>query len=427
MAAKKKTRTKAKRKPAARKSSRKAPRKARAAKRPSRAAKKAAARKVAGAARSLEQRAASRLIVGFDGTEMTPELGELVDSGISGVILFRRNVQSPEQVARLNAAIVERAARPFFVSVDQEGGPVQRLRAPFTEFPPHGVLGAIDDADLTMKVASVMARELKCLGFNVDYAPVADVNTNPQNPVIGIRSFGADPEKVACHVKAWIRGMQHAGVMACAKHFPGHGDTSLDSHYALPSLPHGRDRIDEIELVPFRASIQEKVGSIMTAHVVFEALDREVPATLSRTVLAGLLRKELRYGGLVISDDLEMKAVADHWGVPEAAVRSLEAGADILLVCKTRELVLQSIESIAKGLESKRLDARASAAVDARIDAARKRFLRGQKPANADDVSRIVGCPLHKDVAAEVAKRAAAAGVPWAPPTPAAASPVSTT
>lgn len=432
MAAKRKGQRAAKRKPL-RKSAGKPARQTRAGttRKKLTPARKAGSRKPArnapGTALSLERRAASRLIVGFDGTEMTPELGDLVDRGISGVILFRRNVQNPEQVARLNAAIVERAGRPFFVSVDQEGGPVQRLRAPFTEFPPHGVLGAIDDADLTMKVASVMARELKCLGFNVDYAPVADVNTNPQNPVIGVRSFGDDPERVACHVKAWIRGMQHAGVMACAKHFPGHGDTSLDSHYALPSLPHGRERIEEIELVPFRAAIREKVGSIMTAHVVFEALDREVPATLSRAVLAGLLRKELRYGGLVISDDLEMKAVADHWGVPEAAVRSLEAGADILLVCKTRGLVLQSIEAIAAALGSKRLDVRGSASVDARIEAARKRFLRGQKPAPPEDVLRVVGCPLHKDVAAEVAARAAAAGVPWSPPTPAAASPVSTT
>lgn len=401
-----------------------ASKKARTAKK--RPAPRRATKKRAGTALSLEQRAASRLIVGFDGTEMTPELGALIDTGISGVILFRRNVQSPEQVARLNAAIVERAARPFFVSVDQEGGPVQRMRTPFTEFPPHGVLGAIDDADLTHKVASVMARELKAIGFNLDYAPVADVNTNPANPVIGIRSFGSDPAKVACHVKAWIRGMQGAGVMACAKHFPGHGDTSTDSHYALPSLAHGRARIDEIELVPFRASIQEKVGSIMTAHVVFQAIDPKVPATLSRTVLSGLLRKELRYRGLVISDDLEMKAVADHWGVPEAAVLSLEAGADILLVCKTRDLVLGSIDAIAKALESKRLDSRSSAAVDERIDAARKRFLRKQSPANAGDVTRVVGCPLHKDVAAEVARRATVAGIAWAPPTPAASSPVST-
>ena len=375
----------------------------------------------------LEWRAASRLIVGFDGTEMTPELGALIDTGISGVILFRRNCLRPEQVARLNAAIVQRAARPFFVSVDQEGGPVQRMRTPFTEFPPHGVLGAIDDPDLTAKVASVMARELKAIGFNVDYAPVADVNTNPSNPVIGIRSFGADPERVACHVQAWIRGMQGAGVMACAKHFPGHGDTSLDSHYALPSLPHGRKRIDQIELVPFRASIKERVGSIMTAHVVFQALDAKVPATLSKTVLAGLLRKELKYRGLIISDDLEMKAVADHWGVPEAAVLSLEAGADIVLVCKTRDLVLGSIEAIAKALESKRLDDKGSSAVDERLAAARTRFLRKQLPADPAEVARVVGCPLHKDVAAEVARRATSAGIAWAPPTPAASSPVSTT
>ena len=165
----------------------------------------------------------------------------------------------------------------------------------------------------------------------------------------------------------------------------------------------------------------------MTAHVVFQALDAKVPATLSKTVLAGLLRKELKYPGLVISDDLEMKSVADHWGVPEAAVLSLEAGADVVLVCKTRDLVFGSIDAIAKAIESKRLDAKSSAAVDERLAAARTRFLRKQTPADPAEVTRVVGCPLHKDVAAEVARRATAAGIAWAPPTPAASSPVSTT
>ena len=388
--------------------------------------KPAAAEKALKIVRELKHRAASRLVIGFDGTAMTRELGELIDAGIAGVILFRRNCESPEQVAALNKAIFERARRPFFVSVDQEGGPVQRLRAPFTEFPPHGVLGAIGDTDLTKRVAGVVAKELKTLGFNVDYAPVADVNTNPKNPVIGIRSFSADAETVSDHVRAWIKGMQGAGVMACAKHFPGHGDTSLDSHLALPKLTHDRKRIEKVELVPFRAAVAARVGSIMTAHVVFQALDKGVPATLSRKVLTGLLRDSLGFGGLIISDDLEMKAVADTVGVPQAAVQSLDAGADLLLVCRTRGLVLDTLEALTDALADARLDSKAQAVSERRIAKSLASF---GKPLRVDPakVMKVVGSKPHTRLAAEVAKRAKEAGVAWAPPTPAASSPVAAT
>ena len=384
---------------------------------------------------STSERAAGRFIVGFDGTAMTPDLEELLRMGVAGVILFRRNVVDPRQVAELNAAIVRATrGRPVFISVDQEGGPVQRLRAPFTEFPPHGVLGKIDDPALTTKVAATMARELRALGFNTDYAPVADVNTNPTNPVIGIRSFSADPARVAVHVKAWIKGMQDQGVMACAKHFPGHGDTSVDSHHDLPSVPHPIARMREVELVPFRAAVAARVGSVMTAHVVFQALDADRPATLSKKVLGGLLRTKMGYKGLIISDDLEMKAIADRVGVPAAAVQSLAAGADLLLICKTRSLVLESIDAVAKALERGPVKASAPDA-ERRIMVAVKRFLIGtgkkgdglHRPVDPAKVMKVVGSAKNGKVATEVARRGEKAGIAWAPPTPAASSPVSTT
>ena len=355
--------------------------------------------------------------------------------GVAGVILFRRNVVDPRQVAELNAAIARATrGRPVFISTDQEGGPVQRLRAPFTEFPPHGVLGAIDDPALTRKVATTMARELRALGFNTNYAPVADVNTNPANPVIGIRAFSDDPARVSVHVREWIKGMQDTNVMACSKHFPGHGDTSVDSHHDLPVVPHDKKRIRDVELVPFRASIAARVGSIMTAHVVFQALDPDRSATLSKKVLTGLLRKQMGYKGLIISDDLEMKAIADRVGVPTAAVDSLAAGADLLLVCKSRELILESIEAVAKALERGAVKTTAPDA-ERRILAAVKRFLIGSgrkgdglhRPVDPARAMKIVGSARHTKVAAEVARRAAKAGIAWAPPTPTAISPVSTT
>ena len=372
---------------------------------------------------SFARRAASRFVVGFDGTSLTPDLRELLDLGIGGVILFRRNVVDPWQVASLNAEILRHAKRPIFVSVDQEGGPVQRLRAPFTEMPPHGVLGKIGDPALTQKVASVIARELLALGFNADYAPLADVNTNPANPVIGIRSFGETPDLVGCHAAAWIDGMQGAGMMACAKHFPGHGDTSQDSHYDLPKLGHARARMDSIELPPFAKCIEHEVASIMTAHVVFETLDPGVPATLSRKVLTGLLRESMKYEGLIVSDDLEMKAIADTVGVAKSAVLSIEAGADVLLVCKSRDRVLESIEALAKRFEKGLPEG--TDASEARIARTLKKYV-----APIPDLAQargVVGSDRHRALADEIAVRAREKGIAWTPSSAVASSPVSTT
>ena len=372
---------------------------------------------------ALVRRAAGRFVIGFDGTTLTAELRELIELGIGGVILFRRNVVDPFQVAALNAEILRAANRPLFVSVDQEGGPVQRLRAPFTEFPPHGVLGKIDDSALTQKVASVIARELGALGFNADYAPLADVNTNAANPVIGIRSFGETPELVGCHAAAWIDGMQGAGMMACAKHFPGHGDTSQDSHYSLPRLSHGVARMEAIELPPFAKCIEHRVASIMTAHVVFEQLDPGVPATLSRKVLTGLLREKMGYDGLIVSDDLEMKAIADTVGVAPSAVQSIEAGADILLVCKSRDRILESIEAVAKRFEKGLPDG--TDAADARIAKTLAAY-RATVP-DEKNARRVIGADPHRALVDDIAARAKAKGIAWTPSAAVASSPVSTT
>ncbi len=261
---------------------------------------------------------------------------------VGGVILFSRNIESPTQVRTLVEGLHAAAPpeAPTVVAIDQEGGRVQRLRDPWTHWPPMRTLGDRDDLPTTRTFATALARELADLGIHMDFAPVVDVDTNPDNPVIGDRSFGRDAARVARHAAQVVEGLQEQRVAACAKHFPGHGDTDLDSHLQLPTLAHDLARLREVELPPFAAAIEAGVASIMTAHVVFEAIDAKRPATLSPDVMA-LLREELGYDGVVFSDDLEMKAVADHYQPRDMVDGALEAGVDALLVC--RDLALSRV------------------------------------------------------------------------------------
>ncbi len=294
--------------------------------------------------RAVERDAAHVLVAGYVGDAPPPSLTRLP---LGGVILFSRNLGESLEETAARVEAIERSLRdPALVAIDQEGGRVARLRDPFLRLPPMRALGIIDDVALTERVGGALGRGLSSLGFGVDFAPVLDVDTNPDNPVIGDRSFGADPETVTRHGLALARGLGSAGVVACAKHFPGHGDTDLDSHLALPVLRHARERLDAVELAPFRTAAAAGVPTIMTAHVVFESLDAAVPATLSRRVVSDLLRGEMGYRGVIVSDDLEMKAVADRWGVAESAVQAIEAGCDVLLVCKLEENVLAAHEAL---------------------------------------------------------------------------------
>jgi len=289
------------------------------------------------------------LFAGFDGLELPEDLARLIAAGrVGGVVLFARNVGDPDQVRTLNAALHACAPEdaPLLISIDQEGGRIQRLRDPWTQWPPMQRLGEADDPELTAAVARALAVELSDLGIGLDFAPCVDVDTNPANPIIGDRSFGREATRVAAHAAHFIRAMQDAGVASCAKHFPGHGDTACDSHLELPRLDHDLTRLRAVELPPFASAIEAEVATIMTAHVLFPALDAKRPATLSPDVMA-ILREELGYDGVVFSDDLEMKAIADHYS-PKAMVDGcLEAGVDSLLVCKDpglREEVLRGLE-----------------------------------------------------------------------------------
>ncbi|HZA14015.1 MAG TPA: beta-N-acetylhexosaminidase, partial [Myxococcaceae bacterium] len=288
--------------------------------------------------RTLYREVARMFMVGFPGPAPDRELRALIDDGIFGAILFKRNIGSAEETAALCHELKALAGRPFILSVDQEGGRVARLRGPpFTSLPPMREIGRDGDAERAYRVGRLLAYELRAVGFDWDFAPVLDVDTNPANPVIGDRAFHSSPEVVAKLGVALARGLEDGGVASCAKHFPGHGDTATDSHLTLPRLPHPLERLRQVELFPFHAYARAGGASVMTAHVLFDAIDPEVPATLSAQVLDGLLRRELGFAGVLVSDDLEMKAITDHFGIAEAAVRGALAGVDLFLVCHRPE------------------------------------------------------------------------------------------
>ena len=277
--------------------------------------------------RDLERVALGCLLPGFEGTAAPDWIRRRIAEGLGGVVLYARNVGTPEQVASLTAQLrAERAG--LVVAADEEGGDVTRLEAALgSSYPGNLALGQVDDVGLTRAVAQAIALDLQAAGIGLNLAPVADVNSNPNNPVIGVRSFGADPDLVARHVAAFVDGLQSRGVAACAKHFPGHGDTSVDSHESLPTVTDARSAT--AALVPFRAAIAARVAAIMTAHIVVPA-SHDVPATLSREILTGLLREDLGFAGCVITDGMDMGAISRTVGTEEGTVQALVAGADAI-------------------------------------------------------------------------------------------------
>ncbi len=281
---------------------------------------------------NLAALAAAVLQPGFVGTAPPGWIRRWLGDGLGSVVLFSRNVVDSEQVAALTATL--RAERPdVIVAIDEEAGDVTRIESGRGSSRPGNLaLGAVDDPALTEEVARDLGVELAAVGVTLNYAPDADVNSNPDNPVIGVRAFGAEPSLVARHTTAWVRGLQSGGVAACAKHFPGHGDTRVDSHHDLPRITADRARLHAVELAPFRAAVAAGVQAVMTGHLLVPALDPDLPATLSGRILGGLLREEMGFNGVVVTDAVEMRAVTDRYGFAGAAVRALAAGADAICV-----------------------------------------------------------------------------------------------
>ena len=292
-------------------------------------------------------RAGPFFVLGFDGFSVPKSLTQIHQRhGLGGVILFDRNIESPTQVRNLNHALRKLSPeKSLIISIDEEGGRFQKLKAPvFGQYP-----RACDvDSTTALAVARKMGAELHDLGFNFDNAPVLDVNTNPGNPIIGERSFGSDPRRVAEVGRLFIQGLQENGVLACGKHFPGHGDTSQDSHLTLPVVNHSKERLHSVELLPFRELIKGELKCLMTAHVLYPALDEKHPATFSAKILDELLRKEFGYDGMVVTDDMGMAGSLSQADLPEACIQAFAAGCDLLLVCEhpdRHEAIIAALET----------------------------------------------------------------------------------
>ncbi|MGA5901031.1 glycoside hydrolase family 3 protein [Streptomyces venetus] len=287
---------------------------------------------LAGGTDTLTRDALTVLQPGFTGTTAPDWLLRRLGEGLASVGLFGRNIASPGQLAALTARL--RAERDdVLVAIDEEGGDVTRLEVRSgSSFPGNHALGAVDDVELTHQVAHELGRRLAACGVNLNWAPSADVNSDPRNPVIGVRSFGADTELAARHTAAYVTGLQSAGVAACTKHFPGHGDTAVDSHHALPRIDVSTEVLADRELTPFRAAIAAGTRAVMSAHILVPALDPDRPATLSRRILTGLLRGDLGYDGLIVTDGMEMRAIAGNYGIEHGSVLAVAAGADAICV-----------------------------------------------------------------------------------------------
>ena len=333
-------------------------------------------------------------ITGLSGIELSKESAAfLKNAEIGGVILFAPNYESPAQVAEFINDIQEcRKDLPLWISVDHEGGRVQRFKKSFTKIPEAASIAATDSPKLAYEIAQLMARELKAVGINLNYAPVADINTNPKNPVIGSRAFGRDEENVTKMITAMVRGHLTEGVQPCVKHFPGHGDTTVDSHFALPKVDTDFETLKEREFKPFLKAFKSHCSLVMTAHVICTKLDPERPATLSHAILTDLLRKGLRYTGLIISDDLEMKAISDHFGAEDAPRLAIEAGCD-LLIYRTEAAAKAAHAAVTQALESGKLKPEIVLEADARIRTLKKEVLGAYHPVNITELSKKIGTP----------------------------------
>jgi beta-N-acetylhexosaminidase len=331
-------------------------------------------------------------MAGIPGTKLDADTEGLIrDYGLGGVILFSRNIEDPVQLAGLCKDLQGRAMKyhgiPLFLAVDQEGGPVARLREPFSCFPGNAVIGAdAKPMDRAREFGEVTAREMTLVGLNMDLAPVVDVRRGEPERHLAGRTFSDDPKKVAMLGQIVIKALQENGVMAVAKHFPGLGKTSLDPHHHLPTIEADDEEMEEINLPPFKEAIAAGVSGIMTSHAIYHSVEPKLPATLSNKILVEVLREKMGFKGLVITDDLEMGAIKKKWGVAEGAAASFEAGADVLLICEDQTGVLESIEGLRRKVIRGEISAYRLHQSLGRIMKVKSRFLKKVKKVSLEEV-----------------------------------------
>lgn len=351
---------------------------------------------------STADKVGQMLMGGFDGLTAPDYLLEWLREGrLGGIILFARNIDTPQQVAALTASLHAAAKHPLLISIDQEGGTVARLREGFSESPGALALASIakDNETYVEKVSGVLAAEMAALGINWTYAPVLDISYNTENPTVGTRSFGGDPESVAELGSAAVRGFQGHGVAASAKHFPGLGDTHVDTHLALPRLDTPLEQLRTVDLIPYRAALKSDLATLMTTHTIYTTLDADHPATLSAIVVQQMIRQELGFEGVVTTDCMEMKAIDDHYGVQESVVRAAAAGIDIILFSHTPAKQAEAYDRLLEAVENGTVPMETVNRANQRIAALKTRF-----PAQAPDLS-LIKSDAHSAIMREAAQK----------------------
>ncbi|MBO9130764.1 beta-N-acetylhexosaminidase [Bacillus sp. 165] len=355
---------------------------------------------------TLDEKIGQMFIAGFHGPVMNKEITDLIQNEhLGGVILYSQNIQSSTQLLSLvnNLKKTNINTLPLFISTDEEGGRVSRLPAGKTAFPPSFTIGKHNNKALAYRVGNAIGKEMGAYGFNLNFAPDFDIYTNPNNTVIGNRSFGTTPDIVSSLGTAAMKGLQDSHVIPTIKHFPGHGDTAVDSHIGLPIVRKTKQQLYKTELKPFQAAIKNGADMVMVAHIQYPYIDSAKPASLSKTLITGLLRDELGFDGVVITDDLEMGAISSHFGIETAVVDAVQAGVDLLLFAHTYETEKKAIHAIKQAVQNGKIS-------EERIDESVRRIVHlklkynlTDQPLPADSLS-ILGCPAHQAVLNEILK-----------------------
>jgi beta-N-acetylhexosaminidase len=340
----------------------------------------------------------ARFMLGFDGDSLSAELADYLARGLAGVVIYRRNFSSAQGLRELTSAIRSAARRPVLIGIDQEGGTRFALREPFTSWPSAAELGRLGDVQSVEHVARAMARELRAVGCNLNFAPMLDLHVNPESAVTKDRSFGADPYLVAKMGAAFEHGLRAGGVLSCAKHFPGHGDATVDPHLDLPVFAGTMERLQAAELVPFAEAIAAGTTLVMTAHILLPKIDPENPASLSRKMLDGVLRREMGFRGVILADDLGMGAVAKRYGSGDAAVRSLSAGTDVAMLSHDWTAVAPAIDAVTQARDHGRFDAEEWRQSLERIE----RICGLAEPHDLQPPLSVLGCDEHRRLAAKL-------------------------
>jgi len=350
----------------------------------------------------IAQQVGRLFVVGFEGKTASPYLLEWLAAGrVGGIILFARNVESPAQLAELTRSLHAASPRPILIGIDQEGGTVARMRGSFTESPSAMALSNTNDEQQAESCYRVLGAEMHALGLNWNYAPVVDISYNKDNPTVGVRSFGTQSSRVSRYAAAAVRGLQGQGVAACAKHFPGLGDTAVDTHLALPRIHTPLDHLLEHDMLPYRTLVEQGIASIMTTHTIYATLDDQSPATLSPHVIERLIRQELGYDGLVTSDCMEMKAIADHYAPAEYAALGALGGLDVILISHTRAVQEAAYTGLLAAVEAGRVPLARIEEANRRIEAVLARYAITQPP----DLAAIA-TPQHGQIVLEAARLA---------------------